>query len=419
MKKILYLSALLYILSPSSQIFASGFGIFSQSAASLGQAGSSIAHANSPSSVFYNPALINNLEGTQIELGTTVVQLQFEYENTVTKASAKTDDSLFFPSTFYATHKLNQDLSIGLGIFSPFGLATKWDESWEGRYLATTSELSSICVNPAISYRITPQMTLAAGINFIYLDASLENSICFAPYNLTDGQQKFSGDGSSYGFNLGMLYRFTNKLSLGLSYRSGYSIDLDGDVAFDLPQKNPAMLALLQIRMPNSGAKTTLDLPDVAFAGIAYKLTDKWTVETGILWEGWSDYSTINTTFDQPINGMTTNSIEKNWKDTLTTNIGVEYRYNDQITLRTGYLYRENAVSDNTFDPSLPDADAHLFALGGDILLQRYTLSVAYVYEKQKNRNKNNPLGNDLGGNANGTYSSDIHFLAVSLNLHF
>ncbi len=413
MKKVFYLSAMLFILFYCSKLYASGFGIFSQGAASFGQAGSSIAHSKSPSSVFYNPALINDLSGTQIELGTTILKINFEYEDEQSKAHSNTDDGLFFPSTLYATHQLSSDLSLGFGIFSPFGLATNWDNSWEGRYLATKSELSSVCVNPAISYRILPQITLAAGVDFIYLDASLENNINFTPYGLSDGYQKFSGNGSKHGFNLGLLYKFTDRVSLGCSYRSGYSVPIDGDVSFELPQE------ALNILLPNTGASTTLELPEILFAAIAFNLTDKWIVETGILWEGWSDYSEIKHKFDQPVNNMTTNSVKKSWEDTVTTNIGVEYLYSDGLTLRTGYLYRENAIPDTTFEPSLPDADAHLFAIGGDIHWQRYTLSIAYVYEKQKEREKNNLIGQEFGEDANGIYNSDIHFLGLSLKLNF
>ncbi|MBF0303866.1 MAG: outer membrane protein transport protein [Desulfamplus sp.] len=417
MKKIFYfLSAVLFIFLSSSTLYASGFGIFSQGASSFGQAGSSIAHSQSPSSVFYNPALINDLNGTQLELGTTIIKLKFEYEDDLTGASSTTDDSLFFPTTLYASHQFNSDISFGFGIFSPFGLSTEWGNSWEGRYIATNSELNSICINPAISYKVTPKITLAAGIDFIYLDASLENSINFTPYGLNDGYQKFSGDGSDYGFNLGMLYKFTESFSLGCSYRSGYSVQLDGDVSFDLPQESPDMMRAL---LPDTDAEAVLKLPEVFFAGVAFHITDKWTLETGILWEGWSDFRKIRTEFAQPVNGMTSNTVEKLWEDTVTTNIGIEYLYNDRLTLRTGYLYRENAIPEATFEPSLPDADAHLFALGFDVHWQRYTLSTAYVYERQKEREKNNMVGVEYSGDANGIYNSDIHFIALSLNLHF
>lgn len=417
MKTISYfLSAVLFIFLFSSRLYASGFGIFSQGASSFGQAGSSIAHSQSPSSVFYNPALINGLKGTQLELGTTIIKLSFEYEDPLTGSYAATDDSLFFPSTLYASHQFNSDISFGLGIFSPFGLATEWGKSWEGRYIATNSELKSICVNPAISYKVTPKIALAAGIDFINLDALLENSINFSHYGLNDGYQKFSGDGSEYGFNLGMLYKFTNNFSLGCSYRSGYSVDLDGDVSFELPQESPAVMRAM---LPDTDAEAVLKLPDVFFAGIAWNMTDKLTLETGILWEGWSDYSKIRTEFAHPVNGMTSNTVEKNWEDTVTTNIGLEYICNQNFTLRTGYLYRENSIPDTTFEPSLPDSDAHLFAAGFDINWQRYTLSTAYVYERQKEREKNNMLGIESGGSADGIYNSDIHFIALSLNMHF
>ena len=49
-----------------------GFSVFTQGAKALGQANAVIAHAESPSTLFYNPAIMNDLPGTQVEIGTTL-----------------------------------------------------------------------------------------------------------------------------------------------------------------------------------------------------------------------------------------------------------------------------------------------------------------------------------------------------------
>ncbi len=401
----------------ATSLHAAGFGVFSQGASSFGMAGSSIAHSNSPSSIFYNPALISDLEGTQVEMGTTILQLTFEHESALTGRETETDNSLHFPSTLYITHALDPKWSVGVGIFSPFGLASEWDGAWEGRYLATHSKLSSLCVNPVISYRLSSKLTLAAGVNLLYLDTDLENAVNLSPYGLNDGFRSFEGDDTVWGFNAGMRFQMTDTVSFGASYRSGYEVDLDGDIAFDLPVEGAT---LIRQYLPDTSAMASIDLPQVAFVGMAWQVHPQLILETGFLWEGWSDYETVTTKFDTPIFGMTSDVLIKNWKDTITVNLGGEYFLSDRYTFRAGYIYRENAVPDETFEPSLPDADAHLFALGGDLHWStNYTLSFAYVYERQKSRDKVNFLGDPLGGNANGTYRSDIHFLALSLNWHF
>lgn len=70
---------------------------------------------------------------------------------------------MFYPSTVYVTHKFNEKISAGLGIFTPFGLATTWDDDWEGRYIGTKSEMKTFNINPVVSYQLLPNVALAAG----------------------------------------------------------------------------------------------------------------------------------------------------------------------------------------------------------------------------------------------------------------
>ena len=111
----------------------------------------------------------------------------------------ETKDDVFFPSTFYITHKFNEKVSAGLGVFNPFGLGNDWGDTWEGKYLATNSEMVTYTINPTISYQIMPGVSLAIGLDILILDATLENKINLSanagvpPGTLPDAGQKFTG----------------------------------------------------------------------------------------------------------------------------------------------------------------------------------------------------------------------------------
>ena len=72
-----------------------------------GQGNSVIAHTDDPSSVFFNPALINKLDGTQIEIGTTILIPRTSFHSDVTGRDFKTEDDAFFPPTLFVTHKFS------------------------------------------------------------------------------------------------------------------------------------------------------------------------------------------------------------------------------------------------------------------------------------------------------------------------
>src|ERR1039457_2613394 len=100
----------------SSAAFASGFGIFTQGAEALGRANAVVASGDGPSVLFFNPALMNRLPGTQMEVGTTLIFPQREFRDR-NGTTSSTRDEVFYPSTVYLTHAFNNTLSAGLGVF--------------------------------------------------------------------------------------------------------------------------------------------------------------------------------------------------------------------------------------------------------------------------------------------------------------
>ncbi|MCK5913034.1 MAG: aromatic hydrocarbon degradation protein, partial [Desulfuromusa sp.] len=71
MKQTIFIMMILSLFTGSA--FASGFGVFTQGASGLGQANAVVAHPVGPSSLYFNPALLNDIPGRQIEIGTTAI----------------------------------------------------------------------------------------------------------------------------------------------------------------------------------------------------------------------------------------------------------------------------------------------------------------------------------------------------------
>jgi long-chain fatty acid transport protein len=186
MRKTLLLCSCLLLSAGSAM--ASGFGVFTQGASGLGQANAVVAHPTGPSSLYFNPALLNDVPGRQIEVGTTGIYA----DRKIKLDSGGTEDGKTnwnFPSTFYYTHQVNDTVTAGLGVFFPFGLSTEWDDDYEGRYLGTSADLFTTNFNPAVSFRVTDRLSLAVGVDLLYLDATLKKKINqTAAYVITDLQ---------------------------------------------------------------------------------------------------------------------------------------------------------------------------------------------------------------------------------------
>jgi len=400
---------------------AAGYAVFTQGASALGQGNAAVAHTDDPSTVFYNPALMYKLEGTQLDLGTTFITSTHEFHSSQPGGSSASDHGTFFPSTIYLTHKFNDQLSAGLGVFSPFGLATKWPASWDGRFIATNSELTVFDINPAVSYRVLPKLSVAAGLDVFLLYAKLERQIppgAFGPASQIG--QKFDGTGTAVGFNVGAAYELTKELTFGVHYRSEAQAHIDGtsstSTGFTLP--NGAMPL-------DSKGKTSLRLPQQLTAGVAYQVSEPLIIELGFRWEGWSAFQDLKVTL---YNGTVVPPTVRDWRDTYGINLGGKYKLNDTVALLAGYVFGTSAVPDSTFDPSIPDSDTHVFCVGTDLSYQNFKLGLSYAYQMYLDRTKNNAVGSQfvvpavpatLPFNANGKYENHAHLVSLGLGYKF
>lgn len=422
----------LALVMPSLAI-ASGYGVFTQGASGLGQANAVVAHTTGPSSLYFNPALINDVPGQQVEFGTTAVYSDRDIDYTG-GGSEDGDSAWNFPSTFYYTHQANDKLTSGLGIFFPFGLSNEWDENYAGRYIGTSGEMFTMNINPAVSYRLTDRLSLAVGLDLLYLDTDIKANINQAavggglppelggpiddPLSLPDIKQKFSGDGWGVGYNLGVLFKATDRISIGAAYRSQVDIDVEGDMS--LYGVDPR----LRLFFPQGKAESDIELPAQFTFGIATQVTDALLIEVGARWEDWDVNDRQTLKLENPLLITESRIVqERNWHSTWSYNIGANYQLNDSIALNCGYLYGQNAVPNETFEPIIPDADAHLFTFGTDWKKDAWTVSAAFGYEHHEERTKNNSIGLQPpvfpDGTANGDYNTDIYLFALSLGYAF
>lgn len=227
-----YLSLLagIAMLVPASMASASGFALIEQSASGLGNAyAGGAAAAEDASTVFYNPAGMIRLKGQQVSgvLHYIVPSATFEGTGRNVLNTAYTGGNggdagggKLVPNLFY-TARLNNDVAIGLGISSPFGLVTEYDKSWVGRYHAVTSDVMTININPSVAYRINEQLSVGAGLNAQYFQAELSSMIdgglsayIGSGYNNaylatvsnphSDIYGDLKGDSWGFGYNLGL-----------------------------------------------------------------------------------------------------------------------------------------------------------------------------------------------------------------------
>jgi long-chain fatty acid transport protein len=420
------LAAASFILVLPVTVLASGYGVFTQGASGLGQANAVVAHSTGPSSAYFNPALLTQVPGTQVEIGTTGVYAKHKVKLDSTGETQHGQENWEFPSTFYLTHQISDHLTAGLAVFFPFGLSTEWDKGdFEGRYIGTYGEITTTNINPALAFKLNDSVSLAVGVSAVYFDAELksmlnQNAIGMAlnlPMALPDAEQKFTGDDWGFGFNLGLTAKLTDALTFGVAYRSKIELEADGKV--EISGVNEILSGILQ---GNKG-KADVTLPQQVVAGLAYRFSESFVAEVGMRWEDWESTDDLTVKFD---NGQSAPAIPRDWHSTWTYNIGGQYLLNENFALNAGYLYGQNAVPGDTMEVLIPDSDAHLFTIGAEWMSGPWTVAGAFGYEHHESRRKNNGIGDPLGqmfdpnsGTANGKYENEIYLVGLSVGYAF
>lgn len=398
-----------FILVLPVTVLASGYGVFTQGASGLGQANAVVAHSTGPSSAYFNPALLTQVAGTQIEIGTTGVYAKHKVKLDSTGETQDGKENWEFPSTFYLTHQVNERVTAGLAVFFPFGLSAEWDkDDFEGRYIGTYGEITTTSINPVVAYKVNDHISLAVGVSAVYFDAELKSQIFQGIYELPDAEQKFTGDDWGFGYNLGLTARLTEGFTFGLAYRSEIDLTAEGKAKLS-GLATPYGLMDLKI-----DGEADVTLPQQIVAGLAYRVSDPLLVEVGVRWEDWesTDELKIELETGPP------QTIRRDWKATWTYNIGGQYRFSDSIAVNAGYLYGQNAVPGSTMEVMIPDSDAHLFTIGAEWGHGPWTVAGAFGYEYHEERRKNNEVGFPIG-TANGKYENEIYLVGLSVGYAF
>ena len=382
--------------------FSGGFQVNEHGARGMAMGGAFSAQF-SPISIFYNPAGIAFLKGTNFTIGTTLIFPSAKFRGPYqfnTTAETQMEKQVFYPSNIYITHKLGSKLGVGIGVFNPYGLGTKWPDDWVGKDITVKSELMTFYINPTIAYKLADVVSIGAGFNFVYGAVTLTRKVSsFSP----EVDVELKGSGTGFGFNAGVLVKPLKFISIGFSYRSSVKVDFKGDANF----KKPPVLDPL---LPGGKIAASFTFPSIAFAGVAINPTDNFTVEFDYQFTGWSVYDKLKVDFEKETAAQKDLEEPKNFKNSYILRGGAEYRFGN-FAVRAGVLWDKNPVEDKYLDPSLPDADRLGISAGFGYKMGSLKVDVAYMFLRFKQREvRGTVIGFD------GVYNSSAHLLGVNIS---
>jgi long-chain fatty acid transport protein len=108
---------ILLLVASAGHVHSAGFAIMQQGTGPMGQGNAFVAQADDPSALFFNPAGISQLEGSQAYLGSTIIAPRGTY-NGPNHQEEKTVAKVFVPPQVYLTQQVSPQIYFGFGVFS-------------------------------------------------------------------------------------------------------------------------------------------------------------------------------------------------------------------------------------------------------------------------------------------------------------
>ncbi len=328
--------------------------------------------------------------------------------------------SLNVVPNLYVVMPINKQWAFGLGVNAPFGLVTEYDTSWIGRFQAVKSDIKTINVNPALSWKPADNFAIGVGADYQQIKATLTSQSNYS-VALLGAAARLPAVGHSPG--IGNLQRdravharsrierqrHRRRLGVGLERRRAVGHRQEQPDRRALPvehqvqrvrqrrrsrirrcrrcrrrlrRSSPVLAAAVNAEgLYNGGVTSDIELPEIVNVSYFGKLNDRWDIMADVQYTGWSTIQELKFTRTTAASGTVLTTTPENWKNVWRYALGTNYHYDDKWLFRGGVACDQSPVSDTYRTPRLPDGDRIWLAAGAQYKMDRqwaFDFGVAY-----------------------------------------
>ncbi|MGX1023311.1 OmpP1/FadL family transporter [Psychroflexus sp. MBR-150] len=361
MKKSLFISMLATF--AFVQAFAGGYRVSLQGNRALAMGHTGVAVVNNAESAFFNPAGLVYLENKlNISAGGFGIFTSTKWQNTNTGQFAEVEDNVSTPFYLYGSYKINEWLTAGLSVTTPFGSRVEWQKDWPGSHLVNDIKLEAFFIQPILSIKLSKHFSIGGGPIYAIGNVNFKRNI---NRTLTDENGERSSveiDASGvdeWGWNASFLFTPTEKLRIGFNYKSKIEFKAeDADATFtNIPNSS-----LVPVSNGQTTFNASLPMPAELTVGLSYEFNDKLLFAFDYNRAMWEAYDSLDIYFNDP--NISPSFNPRNYENASTYRFGVQYEAMDQLTLRGGFYYDETPVQSDFFSPETPRNDSQGYTAG-------------------------------------------------------
>ena len=367
---------ILLTLLATSLTYAGGFRVALQGQRALAMGHTGVAVVNNAEVTFFNPAGMSFLEEKfSVSFGASAVFTNIAFQNTEFGYSTRADNPTTTPFNLYGAYKINEKLSLGIAVYTPFGSQVTYPKNWEGSHLINDIALSAIFFQPTVSFKINDKISIGGGPIYVSGNVNFTRNLDRSTTN-TEGERLAvtidqSGIGA-WGYTAGLMFKPTEKLTVGINYRSEINVKArDGDADFKNIPEN------LQGQFADGTFDADLPLPAELSVGASYQFDERWLVAFDYNRVFWNVYEALDVSFSNGLESVN----PRNYQDSSVYRFGFQYAANNTFTFRAGYYFDESPVQDGYFAPETPRNNSNNFTAGLSIhLSERFAIDASFLY---------------------------------------
>ncbi|MBD3271186.1 MAG: hypothetical protein GF384_01450 [Elusimicrobia bacterium] len=413
-KMVFLLVCAVVIISLPYHLYAEGYALYNLGSDAGGRAEAVTSSVNDASAIWFNPARMVEVNKSNLVAGFDYMLIDLSIKSIAdNKTYDMTDDNAFLPHAYYV-YTMNEQLALGLGINTPFGLNVEYEKTVPWRYTVTQNSLEIMNIMPAAAYRINDKLSVGGGLMIFLADAEAHKQYPWVALGMgsVDGEVALEGDGTQIGGMAGVSYMMNEYETLSLVYRSQMRIELDGDLSLS---QIPA--GLHTASSYSTGATANAVIPDTVILGLACSRIEKLLLEVNLNWRNWDDLTTMTVEADNTFNSLLLPKqtvTTHNWKNGGELVIGALHTINETWAMDYGLMYSKTPVRETYATAEIPDTSYYLVSAGpvytrGDLKVQ---MPLAYLDNFKKDVNSS-------AGQADGEWDLSVFHIGLGVSWNF
>jgi long-chain fatty acid transport protein len=407
-------TAALALLFAPSLAQAAGYYVTGVGVRGMGRAAANVVGADDMSAQYYNPAALTRVDNmAQLQLAGVHQAVYFaRADDLISGGGTLSFDPVKnaappmpIPSLGLATGFGDPDLTVALGVYTPYAPLLDFPGDGAQRFSLVESTVLSGNVGPTVAYRFADRLSVGVGVAYTFLQVDqtlVAHMVPESGFEATDDPDYdivtaiSAQDPFAITWNAGLLYEPPDgRWAAALAFVPPVTFDATGSLSSDLSKnayftgESPMGKLILVESATDDDVSLSVTMPMMLKAGGLLRIGDDKELELDVVWQRWSDLGQLRVTdmdleieLDLDENAFVEGDIALPtvFQDAWSVRLGGEHRVRDRLTGRLGVMVETSAVDPTYQAVMMPDGLKFGYGLGAtfDLVPEALALDLGF-----------------------------------------